>query len=80
MIRDYQAADIDQILGIWLSASVKGHSFIEPEFWKSMIGMMRDVYIPASETLVYEKRERWLVSIACMRTSREATNKSDPRL
>ncbi|SEA42014.1 N-acetyltransferase [Marinobacterium iners] len=55
MIRDYQAADIDQILGIWLSASVKAHNFIEPEFWKSMIGMMRDVYIPASETLVYEK-------------------------
>ena len=55
MIRDYRAADIDQILEIWLSASVKAHNFIEPEFWKSMIGMMRDVYIPASETLVYEK-------------------------
>lgn len=50
MIRDYRAADIDQILGIWLSASVKAHSFIEPEFWKSMIDMMRDVYIPAQFT------------------------------
>ncbi|WP_289282057.1 N-acetyltransferase [Methylophaga sp. UBA5088] len=54
MIRDYRAADIDQILEIWLSASVKAHNFIDPEFWKSKIGMMRDVYIPASETLVCE--------------------------
>ena len=54
MIRDYQIADIDQVLAIWLSASIKAHDFIEPEFWKSKIGVMRDVYIPASETFVYE--------------------------
>ena len=54
MIRDYRAADIDQILAIWLSASIKAHDFIESEFWKSKVSEMRDVYIPASETLVYE--------------------------
>jgi len=54
MIRDYRAADIDQILAIWLSASIKAHDFIESSFWKSKISEMRDVYIPASETLVYE--------------------------
>lgn len=54
MIRDYRAADIDQVLAIWLSASVKAHDFIESAFWKSKIGQMRDIYIPASETLVYE--------------------------
>ncbi len=54
MIRDYRAADIDQILAIWLSASIKAHEFIESAFWKSKISEMRDVYIPSSETLVYE--------------------------
>lgn len=54
MIRDYREADIDQILAIWLSASIKAHDFIESAFWKSKISEMRDVYIPASETLVYE--------------------------
>ena len=54
MIRDYQATDVDQILAIWLSASIKTHNFIESAFWKSKISEMRDVYIPASETLVYE--------------------------
>ncbi|OOE78083.1 N-acetyltransferase [Salinivibrio sp. PR6] len=54
MIRDYRAADIDQVLAIWLSASIKAHDFIESAFWNSKISVMRDVYIPASETLVYE--------------------------
>ena len=54
MIRNYRATDIDQILAIWLSASIKAHAFIESAFWKSKISEMRDVYIPASETLVYE--------------------------
>lgn len=54
MIRDYRAADIDQILAIWLSASTKAHGFIESAFWQSKISEMRDVYIPASETIVYE--------------------------
>ena len=54
MVRDYRAADIDQILKIWLAASIEAHDFIESAFWKSKISEMRDVYIPASETFVYE--------------------------
>lgn len=54
MIRDYRAADIDQILAIWLSASIKAHDFVDSAFWTSKTNVMRDVYIPASETLVYE--------------------------
>jgi putative acetyltransferase len=54
MIRYYRATDIDQILAIWLSASIEAHDFIESTFWKLKISEMRDVYIPASETFVYE--------------------------
>ncbi|TBW57720.1 N-acetyltransferase [Marinobacter halodurans] len=54
MIREYTQADVDQILEIWLSASIEAHHFIEPEFWHSTINDMRDVYIPASETFVLE--------------------------
>lgn len=54
MIRDYRASDIDQILAIWLSASIKAHDFIESAFWESKINEMREVYIPASDTFVYE--------------------------
>ena len=52
MIRNYREADIEQILDIWLSASIKAHSFVGSEFWQSKVSEMRDMYIPASETFV----------------------------
>ena len=54
MIRDYRTLDIDKVLSIWLSASIKAHDFIESSFWKSKISEMHDIYIPASQTFVYE--------------------------
>ncbi|AIA75794.1 N-acetyltransferase [Vreelandella sp. 21] len=54
MIRKCRETDIDQILEIWLSASIKAHAFVEAEFWASKVNEMRDVYIPASETFVFE--------------------------
>lgn len=54
MIRKYREADIVQILDIWLSASIKAHDFVGSAFWKSKVSEMRDVYIPASETFVFE--------------------------
>ena len=54
MIREYRETDIDQVLDIWLSASIKAHSFVEPKFWKSKLDDMRVIYIPASETFVLD--------------------------
>lgn len=54
MIRNYRVDDIDRVLDIWLSASVEAHDFIEAKFWRSKVSDMRDIYIPASETRVYE--------------------------
>ncbi|NYS77873.1 MULTISPECIES: N-acetyltransferase [Halomonadaceae] len=58
MIREYREADIEHILDIWLSASIKAHSFAGSEYWQSKVSEMRDVYIPASETFVYEADEQ----------------------
>lgn len=54
MIREYREADIEQILDIWLSASIKAHAFAGSAFWQSKVSEMREVYIPASETFVFE--------------------------
>lgn len=54
MIREYRQADLDQILEIWLAASIKAHNFIAPEFWESKVNDMRNLYIPASETFIAE--------------------------
>ena len=57
MIRKFQKSDIDTIVNIWLEASIKAHDFIESTFWKSKAKDMREIYIPSSETYIYEENE-----------------------
>ncbi|MGF1826356.1 N-acetyltransferase [Vibrio splendidus] len=54
MIREYSVADTEAVLNIWLTASIKAHNFIAPEFWESQVGNMRDIYLPASQTYVFQ--------------------------
>ncbi len=54
MIREYRSADTEAVLDIWLTASIKAHDFVASEFWESQVGNMRDIYIPASTTYVYQ--------------------------
>ncbi|MBF8224297.1 N-acetyltransferase [Halomonas sp. 328] len=54
MIRAFQDTDIDQVLAIWLSASIQAHDFVPEAFWASQVEAMRDVYLPAAETWVFE--------------------------
>ena len=58
MIRKYNESDTESVLDIWLSASLKAHNFVDAEFWKSQVENMRNIYIPASETYVYEKNSK----------------------
>jgi GNAT superfamily N-acetyltransferase len=46
--------DMEVVLAIWLEASIKAHDFVDAQFWKSQVDNMRRIYIPASETFVYE--------------------------
>ena len=54
MIRVFEQHDMERVLEIWLSASIKAHDFIDAAYWQSHTATMRDVYIPASETYVLE--------------------------
>ncbi|WP_232217472.1 GNAT family N-acetyltransferase [Xenorhabdus cabanillasii] len=44
---------MDDVLTIWLEASIKAHHFVAADFWKSQVENMRNLYIPASEVYVY---------------------------
>ena len=55
MIRELQQSDMDQVINIWLEASIKAHDFVKIEFWKSKAKDMREIYIPSGETYVYEE-------------------------
>jgi len=54
MIREFVPSDMDSVLDVWLSASIKAHDFVESDFWRSQLENMRNIYIPASEVYVYE--------------------------
>jgi len=54
MIRQYTSQDINSVLDIWLTSSIKAHDFVPVEFWVSQVDNMRDIYIPASKTYVAE--------------------------
>ncbi|WP_240776317.1 GNAT family N-acetyltransferase [Nitrincola alkalilacustris] len=55
MIRPFNLADMDQVLQVWLDASVLAHDFVDGEFWASRIEDMRHIYLPLSEIYVYEE-------------------------
>lgn len=55
MIRKFQQSDMDQVINIWLEASLKAHNFVKNEFWKSKVKDMRENYIPSGETYVYDE-------------------------
>ena len=54
MIRKNTENDLEKILDIWLNASIKAHDFVAAEFWQSQLKNMRNIYLPAAETYVYE--------------------------
>ena len=57
MIREFKFQDLDQVIGIWLEASIKAHDFVDADFWQSKVKDMKEIYIPSAENYVYEKEE-----------------------
>ncbi len=55
MIRKYTETDLEHIIKIWLDASVQAHDFIDRNFWQAKADDMRKMYIPNSETWVYQE-------------------------
>lgn len=58
MIRKFKLDDMDAVLEIWLSASIKAHDFVSPSFWESQLADMRNIYLPSSTVYVYENNAR----------------------
>ncbi len=53
MLRAFKSSDMNDILDIWLEASIRAHGFVGKEFWESKVDDMRETYIPASDTYVF---------------------------
>ncbi len=56
MIRPCRESDTEELVRIWLEASLQAHPFIPAEYWKAHVPSMRELYLPASDViLVYEE-------------------------
>lgn len=54
MIRKYQSDDVESILAVWEAASAIAHPFLSDDFMASERLNIRDIYLPNTETWVWE--------------------------
>ena len=54
MIRKHTESDLEQIMKVWYASSTLAHPFLNSEFIEKVKTDMRLIYIPNSETWVYE--------------------------
>ncbi len=57
--------DLDEIIEIWYEVSIKAHDFITDNYWKENKSLMKEKYIPISETYV-AKNENTLMGFISM--------------
>ncbi|MPM36866.1 putative N-acetyltransferase YjaB [bioreactor metagenome] len=55
MIRKLEDKDINKVMDIWLNSTIKAHDFIDKKYWENSYNTVKDVYIPMSETFIYEE-------------------------
>lgn len=51
VIRKFQAADLSQIMEIWLAGNISAHPFVEQSYWTDHRSMVHDALLEA-EVLV----------------------------
>lgn len=56
MIRKHLPSDLDVVMDIWFRAQSLAHPFLQKSFVEMVTKAMREMYIPGSETWVYEDR------------------------
>ena len=47
------SGEIDNIMAIWLSSTIQAHDFISEEYWNKSYDLVKNTYLPQSETYVY---------------------------
>ena len=55
MIRKYKETEIPKLLEIWEAAALIAHPFLSDEFHEMVKGAMKDMYLPNSDTWVFEE-------------------------
>jgi len=55
MIRPFKAIDEDDLIRVFLAATIPGQDFLPEEHWRSQEALIREQFIPIAETWVVEE-------------------------
>lgn len=66
MIRKWTAKSLDPVLTLWLESTTFAHPFIDEQYWHDSLALVRDVYLPAAQTWVWEENDTLLGFISVM--------------
>jgi len=59
-------AEIDEVMNIWLDSTIDAHDFIPEDYWRENYKVVRNDYVPQSETYVYIEKEKILGFISVL--------------
>lgn len=54
MLRPYQEADVEQVIAVWDASTRLAHPFLSEEFLTAERGNLRNLYLPNTETTVWD--------------------------
>lgn len=57
MIRKYKETDTEAIIAVWYASSSLAHPFLDAAFMEKEKQNIRDIYLPNTETWVYETED-----------------------
>lgn len=57
MIRKMENNNIDKIMEIWLKTNIEAHNFINKEYWEENFNLVKNEYLPVSETFIFEEND-----------------------
>ena len=55
MIREFRHTDMEPLLALWLESTICAHPFIPESYWYESEAVVRDVYLPAATTWVWDE-------------------------
>lgn len=54
MIQRWNATETGPLLELWLESTIYAHPFIAESYWRESLEVVRDVYLPAAATWVWQ--------------------------
>lgn len=58
MIKLLEERNVDSVMDIWLKTNISAHSFLPESYWKGNYDIVKNEYLPNSETFIFEEQNR----------------------